>query len=143
MIATDIAMEEGGAVRPFDVTQAAEWSRVVDEVVGLHGHLDGLVNNPAVILEARPFLEEPLDGFAPVLDVNVMGVWLGMQSHGPRHGVDGWGFHRQHLVDGRHGGAPPALELRDQQVGGARVDQVRRRRARSSGIRSIPSIRAA
>jgi 3alpha(or 20beta)-hydroxysteroid dehydrogenase len=80
VIATDIAMEEGSAVRPLDVTQAAEWSRVVDEVIGLHDHLDGLVNNAAVILEARPFLEEPTDGFARMLDVNVMGVWLGMQS---------------------------------------------------------------
>ena len=62
VIATDIVVEDG-AVRPLDVTDAADWSRVVDEVVGLHGHLDGLVNNAAVILEARPFLEEPPDGF--------------------------------------------------------------------------------
>ena len=72
----------GGRIRAvaLDVTDAADWSRVVDEVVGIHGYLDGLVNNAAVILEARPFLEEPPDGFARVLDVNVMGVWLGMQS---------------------------------------------------------------
>jgi 3alpha(or 20beta)-hydroxysteroid dehydrogenase len=80
VIATDITGEDGGAVRPHDVTKAADWARVVDDVVGLHGHLDGLVNNAAVILDARPFLEEPTDGFARVLEVNVMGVWLGMQS---------------------------------------------------------------
>ncbi len=38
------------------------------------------MNNAAVILEARPFLEEDPAEFARLLDVNVMGVWLGMQS---------------------------------------------------------------
>jgi 3alpha(or 20beta)-hydroxysteroid dehydrogenase len=40
------------------------------------------VNNAAVILESRPFLDEPPDEFARLLDVNVMGVWLGMQCAG-------------------------------------------------------------
>src|SRR4029079_815825 len=63
-----------------DVTQADDWKRIVDDVVGAHGQLDGLVNNAAVILESRPFLDEDPAEFARLLDVNVMGVWLGMQS---------------------------------------------------------------
>jgi len=82
VIATDITGDADGPVLRHDVTQADDWTRIVDEVVDRHGRLDGLVNNAAVILEARPFLEESPDEFARVLDVNVMGVWLGMQSAG-------------------------------------------------------------
>jgi 3alpha(or 20beta)-hydroxysteroid dehydrogenase len=80
VIATDITGEAGTAVLPHDVTKVGDWTRIVEDVVTAHGRLDGLVNNAAIILEARPFLEEPPDEFARVLDVNVMGVWLGMQS---------------------------------------------------------------
>jgi 3alpha(or 20beta)-hydroxysteroid dehydrogenase len=82
VIATDITGGDDGPVRRHDVTKADDWKRVVDDVVNWHGRLDGLVNNAAVILEARPFLEESPDEFARLLDVNVMGVWLGMQSAG-------------------------------------------------------------
>jgi len=78
-VATDITGADDGPVRRHDVTNADDWSRVVDDAVAAHGRLDGLVNNAAVILESRPFLEESPDEFARLLDVNVMGVWLGMQ----------------------------------------------------------------
>jgi 3alpha(or 20beta)-hydroxysteroid dehydrogenase len=82
VIATDITGDEDGAVVRHDVTRADDWTRIVDDAVTAHGRLDGLVNNAAVILEARPFLEESPEEFARLLDVNVMGVWLGMQSAG-------------------------------------------------------------
>jgi 3alpha(or 20beta)-hydroxysteroid dehydrogenase len=81
-IATDITGDERGLVRRHDVTQADDWARVVDAVVAEHGRLDGLVNNAAVILEAKPVLDEAPAEFARLLDVNVMGVWLGMQTAG-------------------------------------------------------------
>jgi 3alpha(or 20beta)-hydroxysteroid dehydrogenase len=85
-IATDITgtsiTGDGHAVRRHDVTEADDWQRVVDAVVSEHGRLDGLVNNAAIILEAKPFLDEAPDEFARLLDVNVMGVWLGMQTAG-------------------------------------------------------------
>jgi 3alpha(or 20beta)-hydroxysteroid dehydrogenase len=81
-IATDITGTDDGPVLRHDVTQADDWRRIVDDAVARHGRLDGLVNNAAVILEARPFLEEPPEEFARLLDVNVMGVWLGMQAAG-------------------------------------------------------------
>ena len=82
VIATDITGTDDGPVRRHDVTRVDDWARVVDDAVGAHGRLDGLVNNAAIILEARPFLEEPPEEFSRLLDVNVMGVWLGMQSAG-------------------------------------------------------------
>jgi 3alpha(or 20beta)-hydroxysteroid dehydrogenase len=82
VIATDITGDEDGAVVRHDVTRADDWTRIIDDAVSAHGRLDGLVNNAAVILEARPFLEESPEEFARLLDVNVMGVWLGMQAAG-------------------------------------------------------------
>jgi 3alpha(or 20beta)-hydroxysteroid dehydrogenase len=79
VVASDITGEVGGDVVVHDVTQAEDWSRLVDDVVASHGRIDGLVNNAAIIMDAKPFLEETPDEFARVLDVNVMGVWLGMQ----------------------------------------------------------------
>jgi 3alpha(or 20beta)-hydroxysteroid dehydrogenase len=81
-IGTDVTGTDDGSVLRHDVTQADDWRRIVDDVVARHGRLDGLVNNAAIILEARPFLEEPPEEFARLLDVNVMGVWLGMQAAG-------------------------------------------------------------
>jgi 3alpha(or 20beta)-hydroxysteroid dehydrogenase len=81
-VASDITGDADGPVRHHDVTRADDWQRVVDAVVAEHGRLDGLVNNAAVILEAKPFLEEPPEEFARLLEVNVFGVWLGMQAAG-------------------------------------------------------------
>ena len=80
--ATALATDITGDVRRHDVTQADDWQRIVDDVVATHGRLDGLVNNAAVILESKPFLDESPEEFARLLDVNVMGVWLGMQAAG-------------------------------------------------------------
>ena len=78
-IATDIEADREDVVA-HDVTSASDWERVVADVVAVHGRLDGLVNNAAVIHPARPFLDEPPEEFARLLDVNVMGTWLGMQA---------------------------------------------------------------
>jgi 3alpha(or 20beta)-hydroxysteroid dehydrogenase len=80
VVATDITGAAEGPVVHHDVTVAEDWKQVVDGAVAAHGRLDGLVNNAAVILDARPFLDEDPVEFARVLDVNVMGVWLGMQA---------------------------------------------------------------
>jgi 3alpha(or 20beta)-hydroxysteroid dehydrogenase len=73
-----------------DVTQADDWARLIDDVVSSHDRIDGLVSNAAVIMDAKPFLDETPDEFARVLDVNVMGVWLGMQ-HAARAMVESGG----------------------------------------------------
>ncbi|HZP27808.1 MAG TPA: SDR family oxidoreductase [Acidimicrobiia bacterium] len=90
-VATDVTRAEGTDVVPHDVTVAGDWERVVADTVAEHGRVDGLVNNAAIILPARPFLDEPPDEFARLLDVNVKGVWLGMQAAGRSMGETGGG----------------------------------------------------
>jgi 3alpha(or 20beta)-hydroxysteroid dehydrogenase len=80
VIRTDITGEAGSEVVPHDVTQADDWARVIDGVVAAHGRIDGLVNNAAIIWPMRPFLEEPPEEFRRLIDINVMGTVLGMQT---------------------------------------------------------------
>ena len=80
VVRTDVTGETGTDVVPHDVTQADDWQRVVDDVVAAYGRIDGLVNNAAIIWPARPFLDEPAEEFRTLLDINVMGTVLGMQT---------------------------------------------------------------
>ncbi len=80
VVATDIVADAGSGVVQHDVTVEADWTRIIADVVSDHGRIDGLVNNAAIIYEMRPFLDEPPEEFARLLDVNVMGVWLGLQA---------------------------------------------------------------
>lgn len=63
----------------LDVTDAAAWSRVVADAMARTGAVHGLVNN-AGILAVGPIVGGDLDTFRRVLDVNVTGVYLGMQA---------------------------------------------------------------
>ena len=81
-IATDISGAQNGQVIAHDVTKQADWTRVIAGVMHLHGRIDGLVNNAAIIYPNRPFLEESPEEFLRLLEVNLMGVWLGMQTAG-------------------------------------------------------------
>lgn len=63
-----------------DVTQAADWQRVVSEATGRFGGLDALVNNAGVEGAVAPLEESPEDEFDRVMAVNVKGVFLGMQT---------------------------------------------------------------
>ena len=80
VVRTDITGEAGSEVVPHDVTQADDWARVIDGVIAAHGRIDGLVNNAAIIWPMRPFLEEPPEEFRRLIDINVMGTVLGMQT---------------------------------------------------------------
>ena len=76
-IRTDINPAQG--VVELDVTKIGQWESVVADVIREHGHLDGLVNNAAAFFGARPFWAETDAEFARLLDVNVMGTWLGIK----------------------------------------------------------------
>ncbi len=79
VVRTDI--DDGGRdVRRLDVTSAGDWASVVADVKADHGRIDGLVNNAAVLFQAGPFWDETDEQFARMLDVNVMGTWLGLQA---------------------------------------------------------------
>jgi 3alpha(or 20beta)-hydroxysteroid dehydrogenase len=95
VLVADIADQEaravaGGIVRDggvaesvhLDVTQEADWRRVIDDAVARHGGLDVLVNNAGIAL-VHSLLETSLDEWRRVHAVNLDGVFLGT-----RHAVD-------------------------------------------------------
>lgn len=77
VIKTDI--DDGQGVVHLDVSARRDWELVIKKVIDDHGHLDGLVNNAAVLFGAMPFWEETDEQFARLLEVNVMGTWIGIQ----------------------------------------------------------------
>ncbi len=72
---------EGLAVEflPQDATSEADWRRVIDTVVTLHGHLDVVVNN-AGVAHIAPFEDETLEGWRRIQAVNMEGVFLGTRE---------------------------------------------------------------
>ena len=70
---------EGSSGRAQDVTSEDAWSETVAWALERHGHIDVLVNNAGVFL-AEPLATTSLASFNKVLDVNVVGVFLGMRE---------------------------------------------------------------
>lgn len=66
----------------LDVRSESAWESVLDSVVAASGRLDILVNNAGIFLSA-PVDETRLEDFQRVLDVNLIGVFLGCK-HGVR-----------------------------------------------------------
>ena len=79
-----LAQELGGsaATRGHDVTSEAEWEAVSAWALETAGRVDVLVNNAGVFL-AAPLSETTLEDFRRVIDVNVVGVFLGMRAVAP------------------------------------------------------------
>ena len=78
---TKLAAElgEGARFAPLNVTDAAGWQRVVEFTASEFGSVTGLVNNAGV--STGQFIEhEPVDHFRSVLEINLVGVFLGMQA---------------------------------------------------------------
>jgi 3alpha(or 20beta)-hydroxysteroid dehydrogenase len=63
----------------LDVTSEEAWFSVVEQVERELGHLDVLVNN-AGILKFNALADTPLAEFREVLDVNLIGTFLGMKA---------------------------------------------------------------
>jgi 3alpha(or 20beta)-hydroxysteroid dehydrogenase len=61
-----------------DVTSEQDWARAVATAVTDFGRLDVLVNNAGVLRRSR-IADMPLAEFRAVLDVNVVGCWLGIK----------------------------------------------------------------
>lgn len=76
-----LAREIGDAARytHLDVTDAAQWAAAVEFAGREFGTLTGLVNNAGIA--TGQFIEhEPLDHFRTVLEINLVGVFNGMQA---------------------------------------------------------------
>ncbi len=79
---TAVASALQAAAKVQDVADEAAWEDVIADVLEEHGRLDILVNN-AGIFTSCPVDETPLEDFRRVLDVNLVGVFLGCK-HGVR-----------------------------------------------------------
>jgi 3alpha(or 20beta)-hydroxysteroid dehydrogenase len=89
VVLCDVRDEEGASVasaigenalyRSLDVTDESAWQETVRATVEAFGALHILVNN-AGIAEAAPLEEMTLESYRRVIDVNQIGVFLGMKS---------------------------------------------------------------
>ena len=89
MVISDVLDDEGKALaeeigeraiyRRLDVTDEMAWSALVAESEGLFGRIDVLVNN-AGIVKMAPLADTSLDDYMSVLNVNQVGVFLGMRT---------------------------------------------------------------
>jgi 3alpha(or 20beta)-hydroxysteroid dehydrogenase len=70
---------DGTLSHKHDVTSELDWQNVVSSALQTHGRIDVLLNNAGVFL-AAPLTETSLDDFRRVIDVNVVGVFLGMRA---------------------------------------------------------------
>ena len=87
---TDISAEEGqraadevGAwFMELDVASPDAWSHVIDEVLHRYERIDALVNNAGVFARANLFDTDP-ELYRSVIEVNQVGVYLGMRAVAP------------------------------------------------------------
>jgi 3alpha(or 20beta)-hydroxysteroid dehydrogenase len=73
-----------------DVTKESDWESVVAAANRRFGGVDGLVNN-AAIWWTRLIIEEDRERFRKMLDVNVIGTWLGIRAVVPAMRAAGGG----------------------------------------------------
>jgi len=69
----------GGRYLHHDVTSADDWARVVDDIMASWGRLDVLVNNAGIWITGR-MMDASLADYRRVIEVNQVGVFLGMQA---------------------------------------------------------------
>ena len=71
-----------GSYLHHDVTSEDEWAAIVRQILDQHGGIDVLVNN-AGIYTPTPLLGSTLEEYRRVIDVNQVGVFLGMRAAAP------------------------------------------------------------
>jgi 3alpha(or 20beta)-hydroxysteroid dehydrogenase len=90
VVVTDVLSNEGQAVAEsigatfhhHDVSNEDAWAKVISSTLDDHGRIDVLVNNAGVYHRAK-LLDHTLDELRRILDVNLIGVFLGMQGVAP------------------------------------------------------------
>ncbi|MDG1197850.1 MAG: glucose 1-dehydrogenase [Actinomycetota bacterium] len=77
----NIADSIGCTYRHHDVSDESHWERVVTEIVEQFGQIDVLVNN-AGIFQGNRMMQTSVEDFQKIMDVNTLGVFLGMKKVG-------------------------------------------------------------
>ncbi len=74
-----LAEEIGANYRHLDVASEQEWEQVSSEIIGAGQGIHVLINNAGIFRGAR-MKRTTLDEFRMVMDINCVGVFLGMRS---------------------------------------------------------------
>lgn len=77
-----VADDIGGTFHHHDVSVEEGWRRVVESTVADHGRIDVLVNNAGIFHRAK-LVDHTLDDLRRLIDINLIGVFLGMQAVAP------------------------------------------------------------
>jgi 3alpha(or 20beta)-hydroxysteroid dehydrogenase len=72
----------GATFLRHDVRSEEEWAEVVRQTVERHGRIDVLINNAGIFQRAK-LLDTSLDLYRHIVDVNQVGVFLGMKAVAP------------------------------------------------------------
>ena len=85
-VLTDVGQQHAAAIGAsfvgHDVRSEEEWAEVVRQTIERHGRLDVLVNN-AGIYERGKLLDTTVEQYRRIIDVNQLGVFLGMKAAAP------------------------------------------------------------
>jgi NAD(P)-dependent dehydrogenase (short-subunit alcohol dehydrogenase family) len=68
---------------PTDVAQEAQVKNLIGRTLEQFGRLDFAFNNAGIEQEPRPFLEQTVETYDQIMDINVKGVWLSMRHEIP------------------------------------------------------------
>jgi 3alpha(or 20beta)-hydroxysteroid dehydrogenase len=89
VVLADVLDEDGATVAKdigddalylhLDVTSESEWQAVVDKAIDRFGGIDVLVNN-AGVFAINPIATTSLDEYRRIIDINQIGVFLGMRA---------------------------------------------------------------
>ncbi|WIN00488.1 glucose 1-dehydrogenase [Actinoplanes oblitus] len=77
-----VAGEVGGVYVHHDVTSEDDWAGAIGTVLDAYGRLDVLINNAGILRHGRIAEMDPAE-FRRVLDVNLVGCWLGVHFAAP------------------------------------------------------------
>lgn len=89
VVITDVLVEEGQALAAelgdnatflkHDVTSELQWTSIVEQTEAIYGPINVLVNNAGIVI-SKPFEDLSEAEYRKVIDINQVGVFLGMKA---------------------------------------------------------------